>query len=247
MSLSPKLPSPHPDVAGRNTTERKPDESFAVIAKRYQPKGVEAETTVATVSRFSDRLIDRKTGRAYSADEIAPSNASVNAAIAQDPAATRAAIGMASTTSAPINETALRIPVYDITLPPEDVTVSILVSWDAYSFSAEVTIFEGDNTQSGYLLEVLVSVINSIATAEAYPFVATDDGTNIILSWTTSAKPSNLTVTTSQLDAGSVIPCNSAGAAATAPDFSGEIRYSDTLGKAWLATSVYPYKWIVFA
>lgn len=108
MSLSPKLPSPHPDVAGRNTTERKPDESFAVIAKRYQPKGVEAETTVATVSRFSDRLIDRQTGRAYSADEIAPSNASVNAAIAQDPAASLEAMGAASAVQGAKADTALQ-------------------------------------------------------------------------------------------------------------------------------------------
>lgn len=40
-------------------------------AKKWAPKGVSMETPVATVSRASLRLIDRVSGRALSADELA--------------------------------------------------------------------------------------------------------------------------------------------------------------------------------
>ncbi len=65
-----ELPIPHSSVAGRNTNDRgelKPSR----VADKYRPEGAPQEPEVSTLSRFAGRLLDRKTGKAYSADELA--------------------------------------------------------------------------------------------------------------------------------------------------------------------------------
>lgn len=61
-----KLPEPHSSVAGRYTA----DNGFARDAAKYRPKDATLETTAATVSRFSARLLDLKTGEAFSVSEL---------------------------------------------------------------------------------------------------------------------------------------------------------------------------------
>lgn len=41
------------------------------LAKAWQPKGTSLENLLATLSRYALRVIDRRTGEAYSADELA--------------------------------------------------------------------------------------------------------------------------------------------------------------------------------
>ena len=92
MKTAPQLPTPHPDNAGRSLVERIASSSFARIAKLWTPTGAN-ETASASVSRYALQLIDRITGKAYSADELGVNNANVVGAIEEDPAAVRVASG----------------------------------------------------------------------------------------------------------------------------------------------------------
>ena len=67
-----RLPEPHRDFAGNNNTDGVGKRAFKAIAKLWQPRGTTGEEAAATVSRYAQRLIDRLTGKAYSADELAP-------------------------------------------------------------------------------------------------------------------------------------------------------------------------------
>ena len=64
------FPEPHSSVAGYNNTDRgsaKP----SLLAEKWKPKDAPVgETPVSTLARFAGRLIDRATGKAYSADEL---------------------------------------------------------------------------------------------------------------------------------------------------------------------------------
>jgi hypothetical protein len=65
-----QLPTPDNSIIGRNRPEPAPGEfSLARIAKVLLPRGA-ADKLVACVSRFACRLLDRQTGKAYSADEL---------------------------------------------------------------------------------------------------------------------------------------------------------------------------------
>lgn len=64
------LPAPHSSFAGHARKDGVGRRAFAAIAKLWQPRGTTAEPAAATVSRYSLRLIDRVTGRAYSAEEM---------------------------------------------------------------------------------------------------------------------------------------------------------------------------------
>lgn len=70
MKPFPKLPNPHPDHAGRSFVERTAKEAFFRIAKLWQPSGEENEATHCTVSRFSQHIISKTTGKAYDADDL---------------------------------------------------------------------------------------------------------------------------------------------------------------------------------
>ncbi len=66
-----QLPAPDSTVAGRNNKDASPSEkSFAQLAKHWKPSDTPFEQLVATISRFAHRLVDRTTGKAYSADEL---------------------------------------------------------------------------------------------------------------------------------------------------------------------------------
>jgi hypothetical protein len=99
MKNAPQLPFPHPNNAGRNLQESRPAESFEKRAKLWRPKDVPNENLTATASRFALQLIDRTTGRAYSADELVDQfggnvdNSAINEAIAEDPESARQALG----------------------------------------------------------------------------------------------------------------------------------------------------------
>ncbi|MCE5310435.1 MAG: hypothetical protein LLG20_22590 [Acidobacteriales bacterium] len=98
-----ELPVPHSSVAGRNHNDRG-DLKPSLVAGKYRPAGAPQEPEVATVARFAARLIDRATGRAYSADELVR-NDNTNLAIAEDPAATRQVLSVPQISAgAPVNE-----------------------------------------------------------------------------------------------------------------------------------------------
>ena len=65
-----ELPNPHSSVSGVNTSDagnQKPSR----VAEKWRPAGTPVtEPKVSTISRFAGRLIDRLTGKAYSADEL---------------------------------------------------------------------------------------------------------------------------------------------------------------------------------
>jgi hypothetical protein len=63
-----QFPDPHASVAGDRHTENRPG-LMAKIARLWRPRGA-SEPELSTLARFAGRLIDRKTGRAYSADEL---------------------------------------------------------------------------------------------------------------------------------------------------------------------------------
>lgn len=65
-----KLPNPHSSIAGRNNRDSGDNSSLKRQAVKYRPAGTSAESLVSIVARFAATLIDRKTGRAYSADEL---------------------------------------------------------------------------------------------------------------------------------------------------------------------------------
>lgn len=69
MSLFQKLPEPHSTVAGHNNPETSTF-SLKKLARLWRPQNV-IEPEVSTLARFAGRLIDRVTGKAYSADEFA--------------------------------------------------------------------------------------------------------------------------------------------------------------------------------
>jgi hypothetical protein len=67
-SNSADIKAPHSSVAGSaNTTTQ----TLAQAARAWTPKGTHLENPGSTLARFANRLIDRVTGRAYSADEFA--------------------------------------------------------------------------------------------------------------------------------------------------------------------------------
>jgi hypothetical protein len=103
MKTAPQLPTPHPDNAGRSLVERIASSSFARIAKLWTPTGAN-ETPSTSVSRYALQLIDRLTGKAYSADEIAANNTNVVAALAAgSPAAVTALSTITDTDETTIN------------------------------------------------------------------------------------------------------------------------------------------------
>lgn len=63
-----QFPEPHPSVAGDRHTENRPG-LIARLARLWRPQGAK-EQELSTLSRFAGRVIDRTTGRAYSADEL---------------------------------------------------------------------------------------------------------------------------------------------------------------------------------
>jgi hypothetical protein len=67
-SYAADFPAPHSTQAGPANTA---SESLGQAAKAYVPKGTNLEQPGATLSRFALRLVDRATGKAYSADELA--------------------------------------------------------------------------------------------------------------------------------------------------------------------------------
>ncbi len=64
-----EIPDPDTTVAGRNHPESSSPQSLTKQARLWMPRGAK-ETPVATLGRFAVRLIDRLTGKAYSADEL---------------------------------------------------------------------------------------------------------------------------------------------------------------------------------
>lgn len=76
------IPDPDQTTEGRSKINAESSPlSPAKQAKKYRPKGADLEPPVSTIARFAGRLIDRLTGKAYSADEIAANNANVASAI----------------------------------------------------------------------------------------------------------------------------------------------------------------------
>lgn len=67
-SNSADFPAPHATQAGTSKTS---GQTLAKAAKAWKPKRTNLETPGSTLARFANRLIDRATGRAYSADELA--------------------------------------------------------------------------------------------------------------------------------------------------------------------------------
>lgn len=63
-----QFPEPHASVAGDRHTENRPG-LIARLARLWRPQGAK-EQELSTLARFAGRLIDRQTGRAYSADEL---------------------------------------------------------------------------------------------------------------------------------------------------------------------------------
>lgn len=70
MANSQQLPDPDSTTAGRNNLDPAGKNSFAAFAAKFRPKNILFEMVAATVARYALRLIDRKTGKAYSADEL---------------------------------------------------------------------------------------------------------------------------------------------------------------------------------
>lgn len=65
------IPLPDSTAAGRRNADRNGKQSLSKQWRHYRPNGaLPTESPVATVSRFSARLIDRVTGQAFSADEL---------------------------------------------------------------------------------------------------------------------------------------------------------------------------------
>ena len=65
------FPLPDISVRDRNRLEKGP-QSALTVAKSWRPSGASTifEVAIATLCRFALRLVDRTTGRAYSADEL---------------------------------------------------------------------------------------------------------------------------------------------------------------------------------
>jgi hypothetical protein len=89
------IPDPDQTAEGRSkpNTENSPL-SFGNQARKYKPRGAKLEPDVSTLARFAGRLIDRLTGKAYSADELIPQNANIVSAIEEDPQASRNALNI---------------------------------------------------------------------------------------------------------------------------------------------------------
>jgi len=66
-----EIPKLHGTLTGENNQKPNSDLAIDKMAKNYTPKGFKSEPSLASVSRFAVRLIDRLTGKAYSADELA--------------------------------------------------------------------------------------------------------------------------------------------------------------------------------
>jgi hypothetical protein len=98
MKTAPQLPTPHPDNAGRSLVERIASSSFARIAKLWTPTGAN-ETPSASVSRYALHLIDRLTGKAFSADELM-TGTKIAEAVASNPPPTITALSTITVTAA---------------------------------------------------------------------------------------------------------------------------------------------------
>lgn len=92
------LIEPHRNHRGSNNADGIGRRAFAAVAKLWTPRNASNELPASTVSRYTMRLIDRATGKAYSADELV-SGASVRTAIASDPAAARESMGLPNGTT----------------------------------------------------------------------------------------------------------------------------------------------------
>lgn len=64
------LPVPDAEFAGLGRKDSFGKRAFSAVAKLWRPRGTSMEPAAATVSRYAMRLIDRKTGKAYAADEL---------------------------------------------------------------------------------------------------------------------------------------------------------------------------------
>lgn len=70
ISKSQGIPYPHPSVAGLNTLGETRGKTIRDLARAWAPKNTSLERPACTIARYAVRLIDRNTGRAYSADEL---------------------------------------------------------------------------------------------------------------------------------------------------------------------------------
>jgi hypothetical protein len=69
-NLLHELPVPHSTVSGRNNQD-KGNQKFSTIARLWRPRNTPfSEPAVSTLARFAGYLIDRETGKAYSADKL---------------------------------------------------------------------------------------------------------------------------------------------------------------------------------
>ena len=64
------VPNPHSSVAGQSLTETSGPNSPVKMAAKFLPKGAKSDTPLATLARIGIRLLDRVTGKGYSADEL---------------------------------------------------------------------------------------------------------------------------------------------------------------------------------
>ena len=159
-----ELPSPHSSVAGINTVDKgnlKPSK----IAKKWKPNGAPAsEPDVSTVSRFSGRLIDRETGKAYSADEflalLAP------AVYDGEPDNAEAATGVLTGTTIAADDT---VTIGDLT----------------YTFVAELT----EDTGDAVPFEVLVGASDSDSLDNLIAAINGDAGEGTLYGTGTTAQP----------------------------------------------------------
>lgn len=64
------MPVPDAEFVGISRKDNLGKRAFAAVAKLWRPRGTSMEPAAATVSRYAMRLIDRETGKAYSAEEL---------------------------------------------------------------------------------------------------------------------------------------------------------------------------------
>lgn len=71
MAKSQSLPEPDPTVSGQNVVAETRGKTLSDQAIKWSPRNASLENPVSTLARYGLRLIDRVTGKAYSADEFA--------------------------------------------------------------------------------------------------------------------------------------------------------------------------------
>lgn len=102
-----ELPNPHSSVSGVNTSDtgsQKPSR----VAEKWRPNGAPiTEPKVSTLSRFAGRLIDRLTGKAYSADELPVASSQITDSTAAGRALLTAADAAEQRTAQDVNQAAV--------------------------------------------------------------------------------------------------------------------------------------------